>query len=77
MFENWQRCNADEERKKGREEKEEEEGEKESESKRRQRREASIPHFSEKNKSCSLSIADRGEREGLKKNDVAYLLFLS
>ena len=67
MFENWQGCTADEDRKKGRAEKEEEKGEKESESKRRQRREASIPHFFEKNKSCSLSFADRGEREGLKK----------
>jgi hypothetical protein len=30
----------------------------------------------QKKESCSLSFADRGEREGLKKkNDVAYLFF--
>jgi hypothetical protein len=53
--------------------------EKESESKRR---EASIQYssFSEKKESCSLSSADRRERERMikktKKKDVAYIYFL-
>ena len=55
MFENWQGCTAEEERKKRREENEEKEGERVRAKGDRGER--------QKKESCSLSFADKGERE--------------
>jgi hypothetical protein len=68
MFENWQGCTTvcgggRGGRKEEKKRKKRKERERESENKERQMRDVSIPPFFEKNESCSLSFADRGERE--------------